>query len=104
MTNDEINRAIAKQRGEYKEGKVAKKSGRVWWEHEVFPRYTDDWAAAGPLLEMAAGVGYHPQVGSWDGQFWCKILAGTSLEEIVPAHLGIPSEAIARAYHAAFCN
>ena len=109
LTNEQINAAIAKQRGEYYENiRVVSISGGVPPRRilpESFPLYTDNWAAAGPLL---------PDLLAQRGAITleCRVVQGfrVSAPPIPLVHYQINltadmlTEAIARAYHAAFCK
>ena len=107
MTNEQINRAIAKQRGEYETDVRVVAEGDASWTlariPESFPDYCKDWAAAGPLMVTMADVQRDPRLSA-RGRAWCLHWARMGSVGVHVAEGDTPTEAIARAYHAAFCN
>ena len=103
FTNEQINRAIAKQRGVSGVLRViAQGEGKPDYRTTHPLDYCKDWAAAGPLMETMASVQHHPYLGEYGRGwtlYWAPLGCGT---HAIDAPSG--PEAIARAYHAAFCN
>ena len=126
MTNEEINAAIAKQRGEFCESlRIGPEGASGSIIPESFPNYCGDWAAAGPLIDkmlteailhrrerpVGDGLEYYfeperegdaPRLSFYKlrGEWGCRRGALDWLTELGDT----PTEAIARAYYAAFCK
>ena len=106
LTNEQINRAIAKQRGEdFVYGTAGRHTQRKKYPRRV--DYCKDWAAAGPLLEDMAAKGYWPDLYALDDTGECWTLIWHEPKDYSISHEGepyLPIETVARGYHAAFCK